>query len=130
MYNEIVTSFFEYVKDDLINGFRVALPNNIGQLLFIRFDIKKRFVDWGETNKMKQYLIENDLPLYDKDTGKGNKYIMYSDQSSAFKLQWMKRKVFMSKMYKIKIFRPLKKEMIRNIHANPLFLNNFQNSTF
>lgn len=66
------------------------MGNNMSTLQVIRIDRNpsKRRVDWKLSNEYKKELLEKGEELYDKETGKGKKWLIYQDSDMFCRFYW------------------------------------------
>ncbi len=86
-YKKVVQEFCKIAEDKLIAGEKVYF-GNIGYFNIIKAnktsDVKKLRVDWGESNKAKQEIINKGLIPMSKDTPDGVPYIRYHNPDELY----------------------------------------------
>ena len=93
-YTDIVHQFNMMIMDYILEGKEFNMGNNLSTLSIIRRDRDPRSprIDWGESNKYKKELLEEDQNLYDAETGEGVKWHIYYTDEFYCKYYWRKGK--------------------------------------
>src|SRR5690606_21174779 len=92
MYKEVLSRFNKKACDAVIFGAFLNLGANLGYLLIRK--IKRRYdkpkPDWGESNKLKQKLIDEGKVPKDKDHPDGEEWIKFYSDPWYLRWAWMK----------------------------------------
>jgi hypothetical protein len=94
LFTAICHEFNMLILDYILDGKDFNMGNNLSSLSIIRRERDPRSprIDWGESNKYKKELLEEDQDLYDNITGKGVKWHIYHTDSFYCKYYWNKGK--------------------------------------
>ena len=94
VFRQICESFNMEVMNSILDGETFNMGHNLSTLSVVRKerDPRNPKVDWGESNKYKQELIEQGEELYNVITGKGTKWHIYYTDSYYCKFYWRKGK--------------------------------------
>jgi hypothetical protein len=94
LFKNICTEFNVLIMDHLLEGKEFNLGHNLSTISVVRKERNPNHprVDWGESNKYKKELIEQNVELYDKDAGVGLKWHIYHTDSFYCKFYWRKGK--------------------------------------
>tara|TARA_R110000744_G_scaffold255783_1_gene371278 strand:+ start:307 stop:780 length:474 start_codon:yes stop_codon:yes gene_type:complete len=94
LFTAICHEFNMLILDYILDGKSFNMGNNLSSLSIIRRERDPRSprIDWGESNKYKKELLEEDQDLYDNITGKGVKWHIYHTDSFYCKFYWNKGK--------------------------------------
>ena len=94
LFTAICHEFNMLILDYILDGKSFNMGNNLSSLSIIRRerDPRSPSIDWGESNKYKKELLEEDQDLYDNITGKGVKWHIYHTDSFYCKYYWNKGK--------------------------------------
>lgn len=94
LFTDICHEFNMLILDYILDGKAFNMGNNLSSLSIIRRERDPRSprIDWGESNKYKQELLEEDQDLYNNITGKGVKWHIYHTDSFYCKYYWRKGK--------------------------------------
>ena len=94
LFTAICHEFNMLILDYILDGKSFNMGNNLSSLSIIRRerDPRSPMIDWGESNKYKKELLEEDQDLYDNITGKGVKWHIYHTDSFYCKYYWNKGK--------------------------------------
>jgi hypothetical protein len=94
VFRDICEEFNIEIMEDVLNGSTFNMGNNLSTLSIVRKerDPRNPKVDWGESNKYKQELLDNNEQLYDAETGKGVKWHIYYTDGYYCKFYWRKGK--------------------------------------
>jgi hypothetical protein len=94
LFTAICHEFNMLILDYILDGKSFNMGNNLSSLSIIRRERDPRSprIDWGESNKYKKELLEEDQDLYDNITGKGVKWHIYHTDSFYCKYYWNKGK--------------------------------------
>ena len=93
-YGNIVQEFNMMIMDYILEGKEFNMGNNLSTLSIVRRDRDPRSprLDWGESNKYKQELLEEGQNLYNSETGEGIKWYIYHTDEFYCKYYWRKGK--------------------------------------
>ena len=82
------------IIDYLLDGKEFKMGNNLSTLAIVRMNRDPRIpaIDWGESNKYKDELLENGELLFNKETGEGIKWHIYYTDGEYLKYYWRKGK--------------------------------------
>ena len=80
------------IIDNILEGNILDMGNNLSTLSVIRKerDPRNPKVDWGESNKYKQELLDANEQLYNAETDKGTKWHIYYTDGYYCKFYWRK----------------------------------------
>ena len=94
VFRDICEEFNIEIMEDVLNGSTFNMGNNLSTLSIVRKerDPRNPKVDWGESNKYKQELLDNNEQLYDGETGEGVKWHIYYTDGYYCKFYWRKGK--------------------------------------
>jgi len=94
VFRDICEEFNIEIMEDVLNGSTFNMGNNLSTLSIVRKerDPRNPKVDWGESNKYKQELLDNNEQLYDVETGEGVKWHIYYTDGYYCKFYWRKGK--------------------------------------
>jgi len=94
LFTDICHEFNMLILKYILDGKSFNMGNNLSSLSIIRRERDPRSprIDWGESNKYKQELLEEGQDLYDNITGKGVKWHIYHTDSFYCKFYWNKGK--------------------------------------
>lgn len=102
LYFKIISTFFKNLQGKLLDGYVWNPGYNIGEICIAK---KKNYfkddshlgthhnnrrVNWGSSIKLRNTLLKENKELYNKYTGKGEKYLIYIDSDFSFWLYWRK----------------------------------------
>lgn len=95
VFRKIIKTFLKNAVDSLIEGNRLKLGYNLGlfEIVKIKRSFKHPVVNWGESNKYKQRLLDEGKPLYDKDTKEGFQWLIYYTDPLYYGFNWRKEKI-------------------------------------
>ena len=94
IFRDICEEFNMAIINSILEGNTLDMGNNLSTLSIVRKerDPRNPKVDWGESNKYKQELLEQGKKLYNAETGKGVKWHIYYTDSYYCKFYWRKGK--------------------------------------
>ena len=94
LFRDICTEFNVKVIESMLEGEVFNLGNNLSSISIVRKerDPRNTKVDWGESNKYKQELINSNEQLYDSETNEGTKWHIYYTDGFYCKYYWRKGK--------------------------------------
>ena len=94
LFINICSDFNILVFEELLEGSIFNMGNNLSTLSIVRKERDPRSprIDWGESNKYKQELLEEDQELYNSITGQGTKWHIYHTDEFYCKYYWRKGK--------------------------------------
>jgi hypothetical protein len=94
IFRDICEEFNIGIIEDVLKGSTFNMGNNLSTLSIVRKerDPRNPKVDWGESNKYKQELLDSNEQLYDSETGKGVKWHIYYTDGYYCKFYWRKGK--------------------------------------
>lgn len=92
-YREIIESFNESIIDHLIGGGDFNMGNRLSSLYITRAKVnpKTARIDWKTSMDLKKDLVSKGIPLYNKETGKGEKWFVYHTTKQYVKFHWEKQ---------------------------------------
>jgi len=112
LFRGICSDFNIMIMDYILEGKEFNLGQNLSTLSIIRRDRDPRSprIDWGESNKYKQELLDSGEKLYDPESETGTKWHIYHTDSFYCKFYWKKGrcKVKNKSVYKFEASRGLK----------------------
>ncbi len=94
LFKQLCEEFNMLVVDEMLEGREFRMGNNLSTLSVRRVERNpmRPTIDWWESNKYKQELISQGIPLYDAETGKGAKWFIYYTDPWYCKYHWQKSK--------------------------------------
>lgn len=94
VFRQICESFNMEAMNSILDGEIFNMGHNLSTLSVVRKerDPRNPKVDWGESNKYKQELVEQGEELYNVETAKGIKWHIYYTDSHYCKFYWRKGK--------------------------------------
>lgn len=94
LFKNVCEEFNIMIMDSILDGKEFNMGNNLSSLSIIRRDRDPRSprIDWGESNKYKKELLEEDQNLYNQETGEGVKWYIYHTDEFYCKYYWRKGK--------------------------------------
>tara|TARA_B100000963_G_scaffold357900_1_gene381170 strand:- start:7895 stop:8377 length:483 start_codon:yes stop_codon:yes gene_type:complete len=94
LFKQLCEEFNMLVVDEMLEGREFKMGNNLSTLSVRRIERNpmRPTIDWWESNKYKQELISQGIPLYDSETGKGAKWFIYYTDPWYCKYHWQKSK--------------------------------------
>jgi hypothetical protein len=94
IFSDICHTFNMGIMDYILSGKEFNMGNNLSTLSIVRRDRDPRSprIDWGESNKYKQELLEAGEALYDSITELGAKWYVYHTDEFYCKYYWRKGK--------------------------------------
>ena len=94
IFRDICEEFNMAIINSILEGNTLDMGNNLSTLSIVRKerDPRNPKVDWGESNKYKQELLEQGKKLYNAETGEGVKWHIYYTDSYYCKFYWRKGK--------------------------------------
>ena len=94
IFVEICNDFNVMIFDYLLEGKEFNMGYNLSTLSIVRIERDPNFpkIDWGESNKYKQELLDERERLYNHETGKGVKWYIYYTDGYYCKYYWRKGK--------------------------------------
>tara|TARA_B100002019_G_scaffold282708_1_gene288260 strand:- start:2315 stop:2797 length:483 start_codon:yes stop_codon:yes gene_type:complete len=94
LFKQLCEEFNMLVVDEMLEGREFKMGNNLSTLSVRRIERNpmRPTIDWWESNKYKQELISQGIPLYDAETGKGAKWFIYYTDPWYCKYHWQKSK--------------------------------------
>ena len=92
LFRQICEEFNMEVINLILDGKEFSMGNNLSTLSIRRIERNpsKPTIDWWESNKYKQELINDGKQLYDADTGEGEKWFIYYTDPWYCKYHWQK----------------------------------------
>ena len=94
VFKEIIVKFNSSIMDTLLEGETFDMGNKLSTISIWRRkrDPRTMRVDWQESLKCKKELEDKGIPLYNKETGEGEKWLVYFTDSQYFRFRWYKDK--------------------------------------
>lgn len=91
-YKEIIEEFNDSIMDHLIAGGTFNMGFRLSELKVVRAKVNPRVarIDWKTSMELRKELEANNIPLYDKETGKGEKWFVYHTTKQYVKFHWEK----------------------------------------
>ena len=124
VFRNICSEFNIMIINYILEGKEFNMGNNLSTISIIRKDRDPRSprIDWGESNKYKKELLEENKELYNSETGKGIKWHIYYTDDFYCKYYWRKGKckVLNKSVYRFDATRGIKgnKEKLINLLKN------------
>jgi hypothetical protein len=88
--NTFNTLIFEYILDG--KSFNMGSNLSTLEVRKVERDPRNPAIDWGESNKYKQELLDKGTPIFNKETGEGVKWHIYFTDEYYCKFHWRKIK--------------------------------------
>tara|TARA_R110000744_G_scaffold336625_2_gene441907 strand:+ start:586 stop:1062 length:477 start_codon:yes stop_codon:yes gene_type:complete len=88
--NTFNTLIFEYILDG--KSFNMGSNLSTLEVRKVERDPRNPAIDWGESNKYKQELLDEGTPIFNKETGEGVKWHIYFTDEYYCKFHWRKIK--------------------------------------
>tara|TARA_R110002074_G_scaffold365347_1_gene539090 strand:+ start:27 stop:509 length:483 start_codon:yes stop_codon:yes gene_type:complete len=94
LFKEICEKFNIAMMDGLLSGKIFTMRSNMSNLSIRRLERNpaRPTIDWWESNKYKQELLDAGTALYDNDTGEGEKWFIYYTDPWYCKFHWEKHR--------------------------------------
>ena len=94
VFRDICEEFNISIMEDILEGNTFNMGNNLSTLSVVRKerDPRNPKVDWGESNKYRQELLDGGEALYNSETGEGTKWHIYYTDGYYCKYYWRKGK--------------------------------------
>jgi hypothetical protein len=96
LFTFIIRSFNKEIIEEIIKGYVFYMGSGLGNICIKKVGIDKRVkksVNWGESNKNKQRIIDNGGIPYDKgEHPEGEKWLVFYDQPYSYWFKWNKDK--------------------------------------
>jgi len=91
-FKEILEEFNVAIMEHIISGGTLNMGNNLSTISVVRAKVNPRVarIDWKTSNELKKDLMDKGIPLYDKETGKGEKWFVYHTTKQYVKFYWAK----------------------------------------
>ena len=91
-YKEILQEFNIMIMEALVAGAEFNMGYNLSNLSIIRANVNPNTarIDWNTSMKFKEELLKKGTALFDKETGKGEKWFIYHTSKQYFKFYWSK----------------------------------------
>jgi len=102
IYKDVISIFNKSLIDEILKGEHINLGFGVGTIKIKKRkrDLSRPVIDWGETNKLKEEIINNGGTLYkvlkrDKDNNilednNGEKYLVYRTDEYYYMWHWKK----------------------------------------
>jgi hypothetical protein len=120
LFRDICSEFNMLIVEDMLDGKEFNMGNNLSSLSVVRRERDPRSprIDWGESNKYRQELIEEGKELYNSETDKGIKWHIYHTDGFYCKYYWRKGKckVANKSVYRFDATRGVKGNKEKLIH--------------
>ena len=94
LFKNICQDFNIQIMNHIIyEGGRFDMGNNLSTISIkrIKRNYKKPQVDWNASNQYRQELEEKGIELYNNQTGKGEKWLIYHDEEWYCRFFWQKK---------------------------------------
>lgn len=99
-YRTVTDKLFREVSEEILNGGVFHIGKDLGYICIKRFEKKFKFnengnisngmVNWVESKKLKQEIIDAGDELYNDVTKKGRKWLIYFDDKYNYRWAWIK----------------------------------------
>lgn len=88
-------TFLANMRDGMLEGEKYELGYHLGKMKVGRFErsFTRRSVNWGESNKYKQRLLDEGKSLFDKETGEGFEWLVYFTDRHYYGFYWQVEKI-------------------------------------
>ena len=79
VFSDICSEFNLAIMEEILDGYEFNMQNNLGTISIRRVERDPRIpqINWGETSKYKQELLDKGEQLFDSATGDGVKWHIY-----------------------------------------------------
>jgi hypothetical protein len=137
-FKNVVSDFNIHSMNEIIFNARV-LNMKCGLSSINIMQLKRNFnnpvVDWYESNKYKQELINAGKELYDEEAGKGEKWLVYFTDDKYCRFYWAKKFVKLKNkmVYRFEPTRGLKgnkEKLIQHLKENELNILKYKHGSF
>lgn len=108
---DVMKAFLFNLQEAIIEGKKIKLGYHLGTLQVARVprNFSKPMPNWGESFKYRDKLIAEGKPLYNKETGEGNEWIIYFTDSYFYRYYWKKEKIaslgYRNKLHNIQVYK-------------------------
>jgi hypothetical protein len=94
IFSALCIEFNQMIIDQLLEGKEFQMQHNLGRLSIRRADRNPRVlrVNWNESLNYKKELLDKGVPLYNKETGVGEKWHIYYTDKYYLEYHWTKFK--------------------------------------
>ena len=94
LFRSICSEYNQEIIESVLDGSIIDLGNNLSNISIARIkrNPSKPVIDWGESNKDRQELLEEGYELYNTNTGKGKKWSIYYTDEEYCRFYWNKGK--------------------------------------
>ena len=91
-FRDICSEFNMMIIDYILDGGKFNMGNGLSALSILRIERNnsKPAIDWGESNKYKKELLEQNITLYDSSIDKGQKWYIYYTDGEYCRYYWNK----------------------------------------
>lgn len=135
-YKEVLISFNTYIMDKIMEGYIFNMKNLLSSVCIIRIDrnFEKPTVNWPKSNKRKKQILDGGGKLYDKNTGEGEKWIVYYVDDYYLRFYWNKFKCRI-KNKSIYTFKPTRgkygnvEKLVEKMNSDDLHYTSFLHSS-
>jgi hypothetical protein len=92
VFSDICSEFNLAIMEEILDGYEFNMQNNLGTISIRRVERDPRIpqINWGETSKYKQELLDKGEQLFDSATGNGVKWHIYYVDKYYYKYHWTK----------------------------------------
>lgn len=129
VFSEILREFHKQISDEIVSGYRFNPLKRLGTFRILCCDRTSKAtkfgdINWPESNKKKQELIDKGITPKDKDNPDGEDWFIYYTDPFYFKWKWHKKTnhTYVKNMLYY-FFKPTwhnKKKLSKEIKNNPL----------
>jgi hypothetical protein len=94
LFRSICSEYNQEIIESVLDGSIIDLGNNLSNISIARIkrNPSKPVIDWGESNKYREELLEEGYELYNTKTGKGKKWYIYYTDEEYCRFYWNKGK--------------------------------------
>ena len=94
VFKDVISKFNEGIVDYIIDGGVFVMWYNLSTISITRRkrDPRTKLINWGDSNKLKQEILDSGKKLFDKETGEGEEWLVYYTNDSYLRWRWYKEK--------------------------------------
>lgn len=112
-FKNICQDFNIHIMNSIIydaSKFEMGSNMSFIRIIHLKRNFNNLVPDWNESRKLKERLIAEGKPLYDKETGKGHEWLVYHDNPIYCRFYWAKKfcKIPNKSVYRFEPTRGLK----------------------
>jgi len=107
-FSILIREFHKEISQRVLRGYKFRPGENLGQFHLVKDIRRGKTIDWGNSNKLKQSIIERGGVPYDKvNAPDGEEWLLYYQDNDYYKWKWFKEtSTTFIKNVKYYIFKP------------------------